>query len=80
MPLSNPTSKSECTFEEAVDATQGRLLFASGSPFPPLNHGGRTLHPTQANNVRLARMHVPCVPCRLAGQRQASCLDPSLHM
>ncbi|PRW57539.1 NADP malic enzyme [Chlorella sorokiniana] len=51
MPLSNPTSKSECTFQEAVEATGGRVLFASGSPFPPLQHGGRMLYPAQANNA-----------------------------
>jgi malate dehydrogenase (oxaloacetate-decarboxylating)(NADP+) len=50
-PLSNPTSKSECTFEEAFDATQGRVLFASGSPFPPLQHGSRVYTPAQANNA-----------------------------
>lgn len=51
MPLSNPTSKSECTFQQAVDATGGRVLFASGSPYRPLTHGGRTVHPAQANNA-----------------------------
>jgi malate dehydrogenase (oxaloacetate-decarboxylating)(NADP+) len=51
MPLSNPTSKSECTFEAAVAATHRRVLFASGSPYPPLQHAGRTLHPAQANNA-----------------------------
>jgi malate dehydrogenase (oxaloacetate-decarboxylating)(NADP+) len=51
MPLSNPTSKAECTFEEAVLWTAGKVVFASGSPFPPLQHNGTTLYPAQANNA-----------------------------
>lgn len=46
-PLSNPSSKSECTFEEAVRYTEGRALFASGSPFPSLEFDGKTLTPGQ---------------------------------
>merc|ERR1739844_666018 len=49
-PLSNPTSRAECTAEAAQRCTGGRAIFASGSPFPDTQVDGKSIASSQCNN------------------------------
>jgi malate dehydrogenase (oxaloacetate-decarboxylating) len=49
-PLSNPTSRSEATAQDLMDWTEGRALIGTGSPFAPVNVGGKKIPITQTNN------------------------------
>jgi malate dehydrogenase (oxaloacetate-decarboxylating)(NADP+) len=51
LPFSNPTSHSEATAEDAFKYSNGKAIFASGSPFGPVTVNGRTFTPSQGNNV-----------------------------
>lgn len=51
LPISNPTSKSEAVPVDLIKWTEGRALIATGSPFPPVIHDGRSIRIGQCNNA-----------------------------
>lgn len=52
-PLSNPATQAECTFEQAMKATNNKVIFASGTAFPPFKiaETGEVKYPGQGNNM-----------------------------
>lgn len=74
-PLSNPTSSAECTAEQAYTWTEGRAIFASGSPFDPVELNGKTLRPSQCNNMFI----FPGVGLGATGVRAKAVTDEMLY-
>jgi malate dehydrogenase (oxaloacetate-decarboxylating) len=67
-PLSNPTEKSEAHPEDLIRWTDGRALVATGSPYAPVQFGGRTISTSQCNNVYIfPAVGLAVIASRLSG-------------
>jgi malate dehydrogenase (oxaloacetate-decarboxylating) len=73
-PLSNPTSHSEADPADLIRWTDGRALVATGSPFPPVTHDGKTFEIAQCNNVFI----FPAVGLGLAASKARRVTDQML--
>ncbi|KAH7406608.1 hypothetical protein DE146DRAFT_647928 [Phaeosphaeria sp. MPI-PUGE-AT-0046c] len=49
-PLSNPTRLHEAKPQDLYDWTDGKVLVATGSPFPPVKHNGKEYDISECNN------------------------------
>jgi len=83
-PLSNPSANSECNFQEAIECTGGRCLFASGSPFPPFEYQGKLLTPGQGTFAPLLHTRPaaprPCCSRTTRSHRHANARHRQQHV